>query len=188
MTPEARDELILRHLDEETSPEEGAQVTHLLGDDADFRARFFAFVYQVARFRELLHTGSALHSTQLWWGNGTGNGVPPLENNMSSAISPGKQKPGRKPVPKAIPLGKNAPDGTPVAKLVPEGTAKPQAAVPTLPNAGLKTPPDVEIEPHQSHNTVLLVVKAMGRVAWGGCRLFGKTFGWAERPFCRRSR
>jgi anti-sigma factor RsiW len=58
MTRDERDELILRHLDGETTADETRQVTRLLAEDATFRSRFFAFVYQVARLREMLHAPS----------------------------------------------------------------------------------------------------------------------------------
>jgi hypothetical protein len=51
-----RDELILRHLDGETTADEQAQVTRLLAHDDGFRSRFFAFVYQITRLREILDT------------------------------------------------------------------------------------------------------------------------------------
>jgi hypothetical protein len=54
MTPEAADELILRHLDGDTSAEEATQVTRLLAGDTQFRARFYLLVSQVARLREIL--------------------------------------------------------------------------------------------------------------------------------------
>lgn len=53
MTPDTRDELILKHLDGDTSPEEGKRVTKLLAEDETFRIRFFTFVHQVAKIREL---------------------------------------------------------------------------------------------------------------------------------------
>jgi hypothetical protein len=56
MTPETRDELILRHLDGITSREEAAHVTRLLAEDDTFRSRFFSFAHQVAQFREILDT------------------------------------------------------------------------------------------------------------------------------------
>ena len=63
--PKDKDALILRHLDGESSAEETARVTRLLAEDAEFRSRFFVFVNQVARLREML---------------GTPNGEPPARN------------------------------------------------------------------------------------------------------------
>jgi hypothetical protein len=56
MTPETRDDLILRHLDGETSADEAAQVKRLLAEDAVFRSRFFSFVHQTAGLRMKLET------------------------------------------------------------------------------------------------------------------------------------
>jgi hypothetical protein len=52
MNPEAKEELILRHLDRETSPTETVQVTKLLKEDADFRSRFFNFASLLMELQE----------------------------------------------------------------------------------------------------------------------------------------
>ena len=49
-----RDQLILRHLDGETSPDERAAVIERLATDADFGSRFRGYAFQVARLHELL--------------------------------------------------------------------------------------------------------------------------------------
>lgn len=59
MTPETRDDLILRHLDGETSSAEAAQVKRLLAEDAAFRTRFFTFANQAAGLRMKLDTNKA---------------------------------------------------------------------------------------------------------------------------------
>lgn len=59
MTPDIRDELILKHLDGETSAEEAAQVKRLLSEDNTFRSRFFSFVNQAAGLRMKLETNSS---------------------------------------------------------------------------------------------------------------------------------
>jgi hypothetical protein len=48
------DDLILRHLDGETTEAEARQVTRLLADDPAFRSRFFSYASQVARLRTVL--------------------------------------------------------------------------------------------------------------------------------------
>jgi len=54
MAPDATDDLILRHLDGESSPDDVAQVTRLLAGNPQFRSRFRAFVAQAARLHEIL--------------------------------------------------------------------------------------------------------------------------------------
>lgn len=54
MSAEAHDDLILRHLDGETTGDEVRRVARLLADDPQFRARFYALVSNVARLREIL--------------------------------------------------------------------------------------------------------------------------------------
>lgn len=54
MPPEDGDDLILRHLDGETSAEESARVTRLLAENRHFRSRFSHFVSLVAHLREIL--------------------------------------------------------------------------------------------------------------------------------------
>jgi hypothetical protein len=56
VSSETKDDLILRHLDGETSGEEVAEVTRLLADDPTFRSRFHTLVSHVARLREILDT------------------------------------------------------------------------------------------------------------------------------------
>lgn len=53
-TAEEYDELILRHLDQETSEEETSQINEYLANDAEFQRRFCAIVMQVAQIRRLL--------------------------------------------------------------------------------------------------------------------------------------
>jgi hypothetical protein len=59
MTHDERDELILRHLDGDTTVEEVTRVTRLLAEDAAFRSRFFTYIHQVARLREMLAAPAA---------------------------------------------------------------------------------------------------------------------------------
>lgn len=54
MTDESQEELILRHLDGETSGHEVDQVTRLLAEDAGFRSRFFAFASLLTEIQELV--------------------------------------------------------------------------------------------------------------------------------------
>ena len=54
MTDESPEELILRHLDGETSPQEVAQVTRLLAEDSAFRSQFFAFASLLTEIQELV--------------------------------------------------------------------------------------------------------------------------------------
>lgn len=54
MTVDAQDDLILRHLDGETSGEELAEVTRLLAEDAVFRTRFFKIANLVTDVQELV--------------------------------------------------------------------------------------------------------------------------------------
>lgn len=54
MKSETRDELILKHLDGDTSPEESVRLTKLLAEDETFRSRFFTFVHQASRIREYM--------------------------------------------------------------------------------------------------------------------------------------
>jgi len=63
MTNDAREELILRHLDGETTQQEGAQVTRLLGEDADFRSRFFVFANLIADLQEIVSLGVSVGAT-----------------------------------------------------------------------------------------------------------------------------
>ena len=71
MTAETRDELILRHLDGETSAEEAAQVKRLLAEDNTFRSRFFTFVNQTAGLRLKLDTKPQAHDASRAGRNGT---------------------------------------------------------------------------------------------------------------------
>jgi hypothetical protein len=52
--PEDYDELILRHLDGDTSAEETERVNECLSNDAEFQRRFCALVLQIAQTRRLL--------------------------------------------------------------------------------------------------------------------------------------
>ncbi|MGE3807782.1 MAG: FHA domain-containing protein [Gemmataceae bacterium] len=54
MNQEAQEELILRHLDRDTSPTETVQVTKLLKEDPDFRSRFFNFASLLMELQELV--------------------------------------------------------------------------------------------------------------------------------------
>jgi hypothetical protein len=123
MTRDTWDDLILRHLDGESSVEESADVTRQLSEDGDFRLRFFTFVHQVARFRDLLANGEIAGLT---------NGVVPSESDMASI---------QRTVPKAIPVGKMAPDGTPVARVVPNNVP---ISKPAVPPPGMETFTPVE--------------------------------------------
>lgn len=123
MTRDTWDELILRHLDGESSAEESADVTRLLGADRDFRLRFFTYIHQVARFRDLLANGDIAALT---------NGVVPSESDMASM---------QRAVPKAIPIGKPALNGTPVARLVPDNVP---VSKPAVPPPGMETFTPVE--------------------------------------------
>ena len=49
------DQLILRHLEGDTSPAEEQQLTALLAEDIDVRLRFVNYIAQVVAMRELLH-------------------------------------------------------------------------------------------------------------------------------------
>src|SRR5262249_4201672 len=60
---DAREDLILRHLDGETTLQESAQVTRLLGSDADFRSRFFAFASLIADLQETVSLGVSVGAT-----------------------------------------------------------------------------------------------------------------------------
>jgi hypothetical protein len=63
MTDDAREDLILRHLDGETTLQESAQVTRLLGQDPDFRSRFFAFANLIADLQEIVSLGVSVGAT-----------------------------------------------------------------------------------------------------------------------------
>src|SRR5262245_52728141 len=54
MTDDAREGLILRHLDGETTPQEVAQVTRLLAQDETFRSRFFSCATLITELQEVL--------------------------------------------------------------------------------------------------------------------------------------
>ena len=54
MTSDAQEELILRHLDGGTSPDEVARLTGLLAEDADFRLRFFTYANLITELQENL--------------------------------------------------------------------------------------------------------------------------------------
>ncbi|MBY0528431.1 MAG: FHA domain-containing protein [Gemmataceae bacterium] len=86
MSPEDKDELILRHLAGETTKDEGVELTQLLKDDPQFRSRFHAFVTQVARLREILDDR---------FSDKTVNGKTPVEVGMS--MQPSVASPRRSP-------------------------------------------------------------------------------------------
>ena len=94
MNPDARDELILRHLDGQSTPDEAQYVNRLLSEDAAFRARFFAFVNQVAWLREILNTGMS----------GTADRGSKADMNAAITAQP-KLRPAAAPTPEA-PQGK----------------------------------------------------------------------------------
>jgi len=75
MPPEVDDDLILRHLDGETTPEEQAQVTRLLAESPQLRSRFFSFVFQVAQLREILDNRFT---------DSPGEGTTPVEVGMAT--------------------------------------------------------------------------------------------------------
>src|SRR6516165_5220809 len=54
MSRDAHEGLILRHLEGETSQQEGAQVTQLLRESADFRSRFFTIAGVITEVQEVL--------------------------------------------------------------------------------------------------------------------------------------
>ncbi|MBL8793421.1 MAG: FHA domain-containing protein [Planctomycetia bacterium] len=98
MNPDTRDELILRHLDGQTTADEATHVNRLLAEDAAFRARFFGFVDQVAWLREILNTGmsgAALAADR---------GSKPEMHAVMNA--PPKPRPAPAPAPVEAPQGK----------------------------------------------------------------------------------
>ena len=54
MADDAKEQLILRHLDGSTTQQEGAQVTRLLAEDAEFRSRFFSFATLITELQDTL--------------------------------------------------------------------------------------------------------------------------------------
>lgn len=93
MTDDAREELIVRHLDGETSEQEVAQVTRLLGEDAVFRSRFFALASLIADLQEIVSLGVSVGATPAGLVSGSPSAMLALK--MPKMKMPAVEKPAR---------------------------------------------------------------------------------------------